>query len=67
MRNGTKVLKGRFTRQLSVATTFTITSHGDTGRQEPSSSGGSCAMGQLIDMAEWRLPRLVDSGFDGAA
>jgi hypothetical protein len=67
MWNGTKVLKGRFARRTAVATPFTITSHGDPDHQEPSSSGGSRAIGQLIDMAEWRLLRPVDSGFDGAA
>lgn len=66
MRNGAKVLKRRFTRRTGVATPFTITSHSDPG-QEPGSSGGSCAMGQLIDMADWRLPPPVDSGFDEVA
>jgi hypothetical protein len=68
MRTGVEILEeGRFARPTAGATPFTITSHGDPGRQEASASGGSCARGQLIDMAEWRLLRPVDSVFDGAA
>src|SRR6266851_2493601 len=32
-----KVLKSRFARPTAVGTPFTITNHGDPGRQEPSS------------------------------
>lgn len=51
----------------AVATPFTITAHSDPARHEPSSSVGSCAMGQLIDMADWRLLPPVDSELGGAA
>jgi hypothetical protein len=61
-----KVLKGRFARPTAVGTPFTITSHGDPGRQEPSPDG-SRAADQLIDMGEWRLLPPVDSDLDGAA
>jgi hypothetical protein len=67
MRNGTKVRKGRSARRTAVATPFTIPSHSDPGHLEPSSPGESQAMGQLIDMTEWRLLRPVDSGSDGAS
>ena len=63
---GAKVLKRRFVRPAAVATPFTITSHGDPDRQEPSPDG-SRATGQLIDMGEWRLLPPVDSDLDGAA
>ena len=60
-----KVLKSRFARPTAVGT-FTITNHGDPGRQEPSPDG-SRAPGQLIDMGEWRLLPPVDSDLNGAA
>ena len=57
-----------------VATPFTIQSRGHRAeRSERSSAVGSCAMGQLIDMADYRLPPAVgtwgsiDSSLDGAA
>jgi hypothetical protein len=61
-----KVQKDRFARPAAVVTPFTITSHGDPGRQEPSPDGWQ-ATGQLIDMGEWRLLPPVDSDLDGAA
>ena len=88
MRNGAKVLKGRFARRscthaavttrgqhtgqcpecgAAVATPITSTAPRDLARQEPSSSVGSCATGQLIDMADWRLLPPVESGLGGAA
>jgi hypothetical protein len=66
MEHGTQVVKDRFARRTAMATPFTITSDDDPGQQEPSSSDGSRPVGQLIDMAEWRLLP-VDSALDGAA
>ena len=60
--------------RAEVTTPFTIHSRGQgAGRTEFSSAVGSCAMGQLIDMADYRLPPAVgalasfDSSLDGAA
>ena len=61
-----KVLKSRLARATAVGTPFTITNHGDPGRQEPSPDG-SRGPGRLIDMGEWRLLPPVDSDLDGVA
>jgi len=50
-----------------VATPLTNTGHSDLGRDEPSCAAEPVAVGQLIDMAEWRLLPPVDSGLGGAA
>jgi hypothetical protein len=57
-----KVLKGR-----GAATPSAITAPDDVARDEPSSSVGSGATAQLIDMADWRLLPPADSGLSGVA
>jgi hypothetical protein len=79
MRNGAKVLEGRFIRRGGTQAEVTTrgkgtaqdpeseTAHGDLARHEPSSSVGSSTTGQLIDMADWRLLPPFDSRVGGAA
>lgn len=62
----TKALRRRLARRHSRSTAR-LRGNGDCAREEPSSSDGSCAMGQLIDLAEWRLLPPVDPSGDGAA
>lgn len=65
MPNATKALKRRFARRHP--TDAQGLRNGDSARDELSSSAGSSAMGQLIDMAEWRLLPPVDPTAEGAA
>jgi hypothetical protein len=79
MRNGAKVLEGRFVRRGCTQAEVTTrgqdteqclesgTADSDPAPHEPSSSVGSCATGQLIDMGDWRLLPPVDFPVGGAA
>jgi hypothetical protein len=55
----------------AVVTPFTITGRRATARPAPCASPASCTMGQLITMADYRLPPWpeapIDSTLDGAA
>jgi hypothetical protein len=50
-----------------VATPFSNNAHSDLECDEPSCAVEPGGVGQLIDMAEWRLLPPVDSGLGGAA
>jgi hypothetical protein len=67
MRKMATALKVRFTRRTAVAKSFAVSGHSGGVGHEPSSSVGSCSVGQLIGMAEWRLLPPVDSGHGGPA
>jgi hypothetical protein len=67
MRKMGEALKARFTRRTALATSFAVSGRSDRACHEPSWSPGSCAVGQLIGMTDWRLLPPVDSDHGAAA
>jgi hypothetical protein len=65
MPNATKALRRRWARRRPAAAR--LRGNGGFARDETSSPVESSAMGQLIDLAEWRLLPPVDPSDDGAA